>query len=353
MQDTSGLLHLLSAGNEIEKHEEEKRKRCNLLRRMEEKRDSSVLASRNVSIQSQNSELSDRNISISCFKAIVDQLKGKENLTLRHGIETAMADSFSAEDGGACNGVQNVATPKSKISQPWNCYPYHVSPTVEKTSIGVQASLLDDVSPLKPLSSINSPIGRKRAIEDSDLVTSQDVSRELGSNNANTPLKPLKAPMHSTNSIVSSSVSKCNTKPQRSYFLFGIKPSKKTGQNCDNAPVRVATSDVDKTCLTSSLQGVSKSDSVLTMVPIPPTRFAIGDDKENVQSSLALQGQCRSSVGSHARILLPLQVVKGESQRFAPPVLLPKAKEETTPCTFECSSKKAQRQLWNLPVSGK
>ena len=364
MQDTSGLLHLLSAGNEIEKNEEENRKRCNLLRRIEERRDSNVPTSPNVSIerddyqgnvskQSQKSGLSDRNISIACFKAIVDQLTGRENLTLRHGIETAMADSFSVGDGSLCSGAQNVAKPKSKVSQPWNCYPYHVSPTVGKTSIGVQASLLDDVSPLKSLSSLNSPIGRKRGIEDSDLVTSQNVSREPWSINANTQLTSVRVPVYSTNSVASSSVSKCNINPQSSYFLLGIKPPKKTGQTCDKAPVRVTTSDVDKTSFTSSLQGVSKSDGVLTMVPIPPTPFAIGDDKENVQSTLALQGQCKSSVGSQARILLPLQVVNGESQRFTPPVLLPKAKEETVPCTFECSRKKSQRKLWSLPVSGK
>ena len=370
-------MHLLRAGNELQKGIREDRGKCNLLRRIRDESDLFVPGNLDSTIKNTGvlnptqrpvDEVRSKKISKSCFDLIMDEVRSKETtMTLRHEIQSGIEDS---RNRGLYQDIRHATAQEGKVNQPWKCYPYHVSQTVQKASVGVQASLLDDVSPLKPLSALrDSPKRRKREIEDSDLVTSQVAINGVPSSCTSSSKSSLRIPVYSsTNGGVSTSVSKCDIRSSSSYFFLEFKPPKKVGQSAVSSsvklhgmPLKVATNDANAT--TSSPQTtpkVAKNDGVITMVPIPPTPFEMGEDKENrehTQGAIFRKGQ-HKAVASPARILLPLQVLNGDSKGFTSPVLLPKVKGgvvmEETPIRSDPKDRtKAQRNLSNLAVGDK
>ena len=387
MQNTDGLFHLLKAGNELQEScGEEKGRRCNLLKRIGERNDSIVpsnLDSTKVDgilerapTPKTTASLTDRNISMSCFRVIMDQLRSKEASSgPRHASQTSPTDSLAVDSRRPNCGSQNISGTDIRVNPPWNCYPYHVSPAKEKASIGVQVSLLEGVSPLKPLNApFNSPTGRKRGVENSYLGTSQDVSAGQAPVSNSSSIGPLKIPVLSNNSSGGTTVSKCDIRATNSYFLVGFKTPKKPGQVADTVsgssrlkgvPLQLAANDANAMAISSSnLQSAPKSvtnDSVIRMVPIPPTPFEMGEDKENwehAQSSMKGQQKKPALASPAARIILPLQVLNGESQRFTSPVLLPKIKgemyNEETPIRTDPTDSirtKNQRKLHKFPAA--
>ena len=384
MQDKDGLLHLLTAGNELQKNEnEEKGSRCNLLKRIGEESNTarpSIDAGdaetlQNVQVQSPKEEFNNKSLSATCFNVIIDELKDKSKaLTLRHGIEKAIKEASKSANLG--HNIKPVIVKENKANQSWNCYPYHVSPTVQKTSVGVQASLLDGVSPLKPLNQVpNSPNTLKRSFEDSHQVTSSPVNTDLASSSCISPLRSLKMPIYSINGAVNTTLSKYNVKPNSSYVLLGFKSSKtqKVMQSSSDAVSSIAkgkgmqlkssTSSATSSPRTSSNcsdKAPQGAPIFAKMLPIPQTPFEMSEDKENcraLQSSKPRFGQLKNTATTPpARFLLPLQVLNGEGQKFTPPVLLPKVQRdvmsEETPIRAEFKESnqvKAQRKLTTFP----
>lgn len=359
-------MELLRAGNEIEMNEPaleagyEKGSRCNLLERIAST-DSNVTSTKSA-IEScgetSKGEVGSKQLSMKSFKVIVDQLKdSKKEVTLRLGIEEAVNTSN-----------QNEA------SHSWNRYPYHVSPTVQKVSIGVQASLLDGVIPLKPLS--HSPDNRGGEVDSVRTVTSPETNANSEICHPETPNSspktPVTIPVYTT-TAVTTTLSRLNAKQSNSYFLVGFKP---------NQTPQLSRHPSDVLSLTPSNSGILRSskgkanevnsftptshckgsmEDVIKMVSIPPTPIDFGNDKENCNpsgspSTSKLKTQAASSVVPQ-RILLPLKILNGDTQRCTAPFLLPKnLKEEwneETPTRFESrdnSQVKPQRILSNLPL---
>ena len=394
-QNVDGLLSLLSAGNALHKSgdaetagAEEKGSRCNLLKRIEE--GNVIKVSDNGSsateagcrkgskpTQSSKDECSNKALSMKSFKVIMDQLKDKDNaLTLRLGIEQAQTiDNLFNVPLFKSAGKEN-----NSGSQSWNCYPYNVTPSVQKASVGVQASLLDGVSPLKPFASASPSNKRKRSTEDSDRETSLDGGKSdnvkcISTCIPNGSMMSVKIPIYTATSAVNTTLSKCNVRQGSSCFLLEFKsPKTQTARHFGESLPLAANSKVvpakdkanDVTPVTSPLQAshlesvpkAATKDNIIQMVPIAPMPFDMSADKENCEpiNQPVCLGSTPASGSTATRFFLPLQVLNGEAQRSSPPALLPKIRRdpftEETPTRLELresNQSKVQRMLQTLP----
>ena len=411
LQNTDGLLNLLNAHDELHRSSEEGRelrdtgmeekgsRRC-LLERLKAERQSGGEDLRGVkgtsvvemctqlgSRESSNGvkEESQKGLSVSCLETIIDQVKEGKPVTLRDEIKKVVGiRNMSQDQERIASSRNNLSGYSAEVIPSWQRYSYHVTPNVQKTSVGVQTS---DTSPLKPSTSMRirqntSEVSSVASQTDlSDQMTDSRVIKSPGRNvMTNSPVSSSDSEVAATSSLANQASEKTPAKSPSSYFLVGLKQRSPNSPNrsfisgaitslksCDVTPVELANtmsainnSNILKPSRLDSVPAIPNRDGVIKMVPIPPTPFSLPStqaEKENYQRFLTpavTPGKTSSQLTMQgARILVPFNLFNSGAEKLSPPpAQIPKVMPglEETPMRDDIQDMLTKRSQRNISL---
>eukprot|EP00795_Rhopilema_esculentum_P005078 gene5078-195_t len=381
LQNPNGLLHLITAHNEIQKQEtqsdtskdsefSDKGSRCCLLGRLEDEgspiskagliKDSSSLGGH---AKNTLKDSKAKVLSLSCLEVIMDQYNGKKKaITLRNELEKVLTKTTENPKDKRLL-VDQAITEKSKR-------------VVQTASIGIQASFGESIGPVNE----EAPTATKKRKANFNEWISSASSGNIRSktstevNNIKSTKESPRLPALSTASSVSLNDIRTSpsTKPAGSVFLVSLKQSP-NGQNRSLADAIACLKGNCSSQLAQLMPQINVSDSeklktpnvenngVVEMVPIAPTRVNIRPntaEKENSHYLDAFLTQSSPTLKDiSGRAVFPLQSVDTNMQNTSP-VIFSKGSRlcEETPMRYDVvdiKAQKVQRQLHRFITDNK
>ena len=381
LQNPNGLLHLITAHNEIQKQEtqgdtskdsefSDKGSRCCLLERLEDERSpeskAGLVKDSSLSGGHTGNTLKDSKakvLSLSCLEVIMDQYNGKRNaFTLCNELEKVL--------------TKTIENPKDKRLLVDKTMTERSKRVVQTASIGIQASFGEPVGPVNK----DAPTAtKKRKANFNEWISSASSGniRSKTSTEASNIQSTKESPrlsVFSTASSVSPNDIKTSpsTKPAGPVFLVSLKQSP-NGQNRSLADAIACLKGNCSLQLAPLMPQINASDSdkvktsnvenngVVEMVPIAPTRVNIRPNTAEKENSHYLENFVTQSnptlKDTPGRAVFPLQSVDTNMQNTSP-VIFSKGSRlcEETPMrcdVVDIKAQKVQRQLHRFITDNK